>query len=171
MWISAVRSIWSKSARQLPATLHIRPDMQLNSGVADIALASRAAGDARRWQGSLKTSNLRGFAAGRVIEFDQPLEVNFDVRQTASGPIIDQLIAQASFLKLEGRGGLADGGITANADLNQLVAELERIHRLGRYWPGRHARRKPATGSTRMQPAGPPPPTPPCRTLKWPLRA
>src|SRR5262249_21636931 len=59
--------------------------------------------------------------------FDQPLEARFDIRQTSAGPIIDQLIAQASFLRLEGRGGLTDGAITANADLNQLVAELERL--------------------------------------------
>jgi hypothetical protein len=118
-------------ARQLPATLHLRPDTNLNSGAADFSLASQPAGDGRRWQGSLKTHDLRGYAAGRPIEFDQPLAIDFSVLQTPAGPTIEQLVGTASFLRLEGRGSLTDGSIAAQTDLDQLMAEVERIIDLG----------------------------------------
>ena len=40
-------------ARQLPGTLRLRPDTQLQSGVAEISLASQSTADGRRWTGSL----------------------------------------------------------------------------------------------------------------------
>ncbi len=106
-------------ARQLPATLHMRPDSKLDSGVADFTLASQPIEGGRRWTGSLKTHDFRGVAAGRQIEFG--------VQQTAAGPVIDKLVAQASFLRLEGRGSLTEGSISARTNLDKLVAELERL--------------------------------------------
>lgn len=113
--------------RQLPATLHMRPDAQLSSGVAEFSLASQPATGGRRFGGKLKTRDLRGVAAGRPIEFDQPLEVSFDAQQTPAGPVLQQLVGQASFLRLEGRGALTDGSLKAEADLNKLVEELDRL--------------------------------------------
>jgi hypothetical protein len=113
--------------RQLPATLHMRPDSKLDSGVAQITLASRSAADGRRWTGSLKTRDFRGVAAGKQLQFDQPLEIDFAVRQTAAGPVIEQLVGQASFLRLEGRGSLADGNLSARTNLDKLVEELESL--------------------------------------------
>src|SRR5262249_32423388 len=114
-------------ARQLPATIHLRPDAQVASGAVEFSLASQAAANGRRWAGQLKTRDIRGVAAGRQIQFDQPLEVDFDLQQTPAGPVLEQLVGQASFLRLEGRGALADGSIKADADLDRLVSELDRL--------------------------------------------
>ncbi len=113
--------------RQFPATLHMRPDAQLASGVAEFSLASQPGAGGRNWVGKLKTRDLRGVAAGRPIQFDQPLEVSFKAQQTPSGPVLEQLVGQASFLRLEGRGALSEGSIKAEADLNKLVEELDRL--------------------------------------------
>jgi translocation and assembly module TamB len=113
--------------RQLPATLHMRPDAQLASGVAEFSLASQPGAGGRNWVGNLKTRDLRGVAGGRPIQFDQPLEVSFKAQQTPSGPVLEQLVGQASFLRIEGRGALRDGSIKAEADLNKLVEELDRL--------------------------------------------
>jgi hypothetical protein len=114
-------------ARQLPATIHLRSDAQVASGAADFAIASQAAASGRHWTGQLKTRDIRGVAAGRQIQFDQPLEVDFDLNQTPAGPVLEKLVGQASFLRLEGRGALADGSIRAEADLDKLVSELDRL--------------------------------------------
>jgi translocation and assembly module TamB len=114
-------------ARQLPATLHMRADSKLDSGLADFTLASQAGDGGRRWSGSLKTRDFRGIAAGRPIEFEEPLQIDFGVQQTAAGPVIEKLVAQASFLRLEGRGSLAEGSLSARTNLDKLVAELERL--------------------------------------------
>src|SRR5262245_19080242 len=114
-------------ARQLPATLRLRADSQVNSGVAEMTLASQKAANGRLGSGSLKTRDLRGVAAGKEVQLEQPVVIDFGVRQTAAGPVIDRLVGQASFLHLEGRGGLSDGSIKAGADLDKLVAELEQL--------------------------------------------
>lgn len=114
-------------ARQLPATLHMRNDSKLDSGLADFTVASQAVEGGRRWTGSFKTRDFRGVAAGRQIEFDEPLQIDFGLQQTAAGPVIEKLIAQASFLRLEGRGSLSEGSLSVRTNLDKLVAELERL--------------------------------------------
>ncbi len=114
-------------ARQLPSALRMRQDVQLTSGVVAITLGSRAQAGGRQWQGSLKTERLAATAAGRPIVFNQPLALEFALRQSAEGPVIDQLSGRASFLTLDGRGTLAEGSLDATADLDRLVAELGRL--------------------------------------------
>src|SRR5206468_1188050 len=63
----------------------------------------------------------------RQIEFEEPLQIEFGVQQTAAGPVIEKLIAQASFLRLEGRGSLTEGNLSARTNLDKLVAELDRL--------------------------------------------
>ena len=41
--------------------------------------------------------------------------------------MIEKLIAQASFLRLEGRGSLTEGNLSARTNLDKLVAELDRL--------------------------------------------
>jgi hypothetical protein len=113
--------------RQLPGTLRMKPDTQLTSGIVQVTLANRQEATGRRWQGSLKTDRLQATAGGRPIQFDEPLAIEFAVRLTPQGPVIDQLVGKASFLDLSGQGSLAGGSVTANADLDRLVAELGQL--------------------------------------------
>jgi hypothetical protein len=114
-------------ARQLPSTLRMRDQTQLTSGVLAVTLGSSQQPTGRQWQGSLKTDRLAATAAGRPIVFDQPLAIEFALRQTNEGPVIDRLSGRASFLTLDGRGTLADGSLDLAADLDRLVAELGRL--------------------------------------------
>ena len=92
-----------------------------------VTLVNRQEATGRRWQGSLKTDRIQATAAGRPIQFDEPLAIDFAVRLTEQGPVIDQLVGKASFLDLSGQGSLAGGSVTANADLDRLVAELGQL--------------------------------------------
>jgi translocation and assembly module TamB len=114
-------------ARQLPGTLRLKQDTQLQSGVVQVTLANRQEAGGRRWQGSLRTDRIQAVAAGRPIQFDEPLAIDFAVRLTDDGPVIDQLVGKSSFLRLNGSGALAQGSITADADLDRLVAELGQL--------------------------------------------
>jgi hypothetical protein len=117
--------------RQLPGTLRLREGTEITSGVVRASVASKLDQGERRWQGSIKTVDLRATNAGRPIVLDQPLAVSFQLRQTATGPVIDQLVGEASFASLSGSGTLAEGTITADADLNKLAAEIGRLVDLG----------------------------------------
>jgi hypothetical protein len=114
-------------ARQLPGTLRLKQDTQLQSGVVQVSLTSRQQPGGRTWQGSLKTDRIQATAAGRPIAFNQPLEIGFGVRSTSAGLVIDQLTGRASFLNLDGQGTFDEGTLTASADLDKLVAELGRL--------------------------------------------
>lgn len=114
-------------ARQMPQTLRLKEGTEVTSGVVEVSLASQSAASDRRWVGSLKTNQIRALARGRQIQFDQPITISFAVRQTLQGPVIDELTGQASFLDLRGQGSLAQGTVSAGADLNRLADELGRI--------------------------------------------
>jgi hypothetical protein len=118
-------------ARQLPGTLRLREGTEITSGVVRASVLSKLDQGERRWQGSIKTVDLRATNAGRPIVLDQPLAISFQLRQTASGPVIDQLVGESSFASLTGSGTLAEGTITADADLNKLAAEIGRLVDLG----------------------------------------
>ncbi|HEX5104388.1 MAG TPA: hypothetical protein VFV87_11285, partial [Pirellulaceae bacterium] len=118
-------------ARQLPGTLRLREGTAITSGVVKASLASKSEQGQRRWQGSVKTADLRATNAGRPIAFDQPMEVSFNIRQTNNGPVIDELTGQSSFASLRGSGTLTDGTITADADLDKLATEIGRLVDLG----------------------------------------
>jgi translocation and assembly module TamB len=114
-------------AHQLPATLHLRPGTQVNSGVLDLALVSLNQPDGRRWQATLRTEQLQATAGGMPIELAEPLTVDVALRQASGGLVIERLDGRASFLHLQGQGTLADGSIAARTDLSKLVSELGRL--------------------------------------------
>ena len=114
-------------ARQLPGTLRLREGTEIKSGMVNASLSSRPEQGQRRWQGSLKTADLRATSAGRRVAFDQPMELTFSIRQTKTGPVIDELTGQSSFASLRGSGTLADGAIKADADLGRLAAEIGQL--------------------------------------------
>ncbi|QDU30749.1 hypothetical protein ETAA8_58970 [Anatilimnocola aggregata] len=114
-------------AAQLPATLHLKNDTRITSGRVNLGLASRNEPTGRIWQVLVQTDNLVAEAAGRQVRWDEPLKLEGTARQSAAGITIEQLVGKASFFELNGSGALAKGEITASADLNRLVAELDQF--------------------------------------------
>lgn len=114
-------------AAQLPATLHLKNDTRIVSGRVNLGLISRNEPTGRLWQGGLQTENLVAEAGGQRVQWDEPLKLEGTARQSAAGIAIEELTGKSSFFDLKGSGTLAQGTLTANADLNRLVAELDQF--------------------------------------------
>jgi translocation and assembly module TamB len=114
-------------AAQLPATLHLKNDTQISSGRLNVGLVSRNESTGRLWQAGLQADNLVAQAGGRQVRWEDPLKLDAVARQTAAGLTIETLSGKARFFDLNGSGTLTKGELTANADLNRLVAELEQF--------------------------------------------
>ncbi|MCE9528576.1 MAG: hypothetical protein K8R36_21235 [Planctomycetales bacterium] len=115
-------------ARRLPQTLRLRQDTKITEGLLDFSLKSgfTAQGD-RSWDAKANTSRITAESAGRKVAWDQPVEFAATARNTKTGIVIDRLSGKSSFATLQGRGTLEAGSLTANADLDKLVAELGRF--------------------------------------------
>jgi translocation and assembly module TamB len=114
-------------AAQLPATLHLKNDTRITNGRVNLMLVSRHEPAGRLWQAGLQTDNLVAESGGRQVQWDEPLTLEATARQAATGVTIDRIIGKASFFELQGNGTLAKGELTAGADLNRLVAELDQF--------------------------------------------
>lgn len=114
-------------AAQLPATLHLKNDTRIVSGRVNLGLISRNEAAGRLWQGGLQTENLVAETGGQRVQWDEPLKLEGTARQNAVSIAIEELTGKSSFFDLKGSGTLAQGELTANADLNRLVAELDQF--------------------------------------------
>jgi len=117
--------------RQLPATLHRRPDTELRQGIVEVALSSIPVEGGRQWSGALRTGPLVAVTAGQPVELSQPIELSGTIRQTSQGLVIDQLRGQSSFLALQGEGSLPQGRVQGRLSLDALSAQLQPLFDLG----------------------------------------
>ncbi len=111
-------------ARQMPTTLRIKENTQLTRGAVQVTLASHQDARGRKWQGAIRTDRIEAAAPGGQVVLEQPLTADFALRLTDRGPALEQFTGQASFLDLRGGGTLEQGTLTADVNLDRLVAEL-----------------------------------------------
>ncbi len=110
-------------ANMLPETLRLREQLELTSGKVTATMYSRVEGENRRWATIVETANLTAMNNGRAVRWDQPIQLTMFVAKSADGPVIEHLTCNSSFLKIQGKGALAKGSITAVGDLDRLAAE------------------------------------------------
>jgi translocation and assembly module TamB len=118
-------------AEQLRQPLRLRDDTRITEGVLELALGSKVFAGERGWEATLRVNRLAAEAAGRPVSWDEPVQVTCVLHQSPQGLTIRELSAEASFAKLQGSGTLADGELTAEADLDQLRQELSRFADVG----------------------------------------
>ncbi|MEX2027397.1 MAG: hypothetical protein WEH44_08850, partial [Pirellulaceae bacterium] len=118
-------------AEQLRQPLRLRDDTRITEGVLELALGSKVFAGQRGWEATLRVNKLAAEAAGRLVSWDEPVQVTCVLHQSPQGLTIRELSAEASFAKLNGSGTLADGELTAEADLDQLRQELARFADVG----------------------------------------
>lgn len=121
----------ARLAALLPQTIRVRDDMHITAGSIKLRLASAAIEGGLAWQGHVETSNLVGTAAGKQVTWEQPVLVKLAARRDASGPVIDDLYCEASFLELQASGAADFLSASASYDLDQLATELSRFVDLG----------------------------------------
>lgn len=118
-------------AEQLRQTLRLRDDTRITQGTLLLAVGSQVDGQQRSWKATLRMDQLAAEAAGRPITWNEPVQVTCVVSQSPQGLAIRELSAQASFAQVRGSGTLAQGELTADADLDQLRRELSQFADLG----------------------------------------
>lgn len=118
-------------AGSLPKTLRIRPDTAINSGQLELAVSGRPDASGAAWQGRVQASALRATVERREIVWQQPLSINFSVRNAADGISVDALKCESSFLNLEAKGRPEELAAAARFDLGQLAAQLGQLVDLG----------------------------------------
>ncbi len=66
-------------------------------------------------------------ADGKEILWDKPLELNLKVRNTTTGPVLDELLCRSEFLSLWAEGTPENATFKAACKLDSLMAELSRF--------------------------------------------
>ena len=121
----------AKLARLLPDTLHVREQVSVTSGNIHLNLASGTASGAHRWTGQFKASNITATNAGKPVAWNQPISVNFAAHDTPTGPVVENLDCQSSFVHASASGTPDRFTAKADCDLNQLASELGQFVDLG----------------------------------------
>jgi hypothetical protein len=121
----------ARLATQMPRTLQLRPDTRITSGRLEISFDGQSAAGQQEFRGTLRAEEFAGEASGRKIAWEQPISIKLAARQTPQGPVIDELLAEASFLNLLGQGTFAKGALSADANLDELARQLGQFADLG----------------------------------------
>jgi hypothetical protein len=97
----------AKLAQLLPATLHLRQKMQINSGQVQWIWTSRPEQKGTVWHGEIKAADLTAtdMVANRPIAWNKPISATFDAHDAPNtGPVVDRLLCESDFLQVEGAG-------------------------------------------------------------------
>ncbi len=115
----------AKLAQMLPATLHLRPQMQINSGAMQWAASSRPAKDNAVWHAQVETANLTATNNGRQIVWQKPLSAVLDAHEESGGaPVIDKLRCESDFLVVQAAGNADALNATLAFSLQRLADQL-----------------------------------------------
>jgi hypothetical protein len=120
-------------AAMLPTALRIRQDTQISSGQITLNLHSEAADTGHRWSVHLLAEQVAAIYQNRRIAWEQPIEVALEAHQDPSGPTLDRLTCDSSFLRLVARGSLEQGSLSLNGDLARFRAEMKQFVDLGEF--------------------------------------
>jgi hypothetical protein len=118
-------------AASLPRTLHIRSQTQITAGQLELAVTGRPDAKGAAWEGRVQAGELKALIEGRPVVWQQPIAVNFAVRDTGAGIRVETLKCQSSFFNLEAQGQPEELAAMARFDLGQLVGQLEQFVDLG----------------------------------------
>lgn len=113
--------------QQLPRTLGMTEGTQLTSGEVIGKWNSTRDANGTVWNGSLRTNNIAAMNNGQRIALQTPVVVEVAARDTASGPVIERVMATAKFLNVTGTGNLDQLTVEGTCDLDEMARELGQI--------------------------------------------
>ena len=131
----ALRQTWqlrgqvdlARLAQMLPRTLRLREALTITSGNAQFRLASQPDDTGMLWQGRLETSDLIATHRGRPMRWPKPILATLTARETADGPVVDDLRCRSEFLQLHAAGTKRDLVASASFDLRRLTDSLRQF--------------------------------------------
>ncbi len=111
-------------AALLPDTLRIQKDTQVTSGRAQVSYSSRPGREGMTWNGRLEVTDLTASSGARRVVWRQPVLIDLSARETAEGPVIENLKCQSSFLNLQASGTPSRLTGSATFDAGKLAEQL-----------------------------------------------
>jgi hypothetical protein len=122
----------AKLAAKLPKLLRLKDGLELREGKVELSLASRADGAGTVWDGKLHASAIKATRAGKAVNWDEPLHVEFAGRY-ASGqlPTFDKLVCTSDFVAVNARTTPETVQAAANVYLHRLGQRLAEFIDLG----------------------------------------
>ncbi len=90
----------ARIAKMLPEMLRLRTGLKLQTGKVIIALDATTENAEHLLAGKISTSQIAATADGRPIVWNRPLEVNLKLRNTNTGPVLDELACRSDFLSI-----------------------------------------------------------------------
>lgn len=122
----------AKLAALLPNVLPLHQGIAVREGKLVASLVSKAGKDGTVWDGSVRTTALKAVRDGKVVEWPQPLAVQFTARAPAGQlPVFDQLLCQSDFIALNAQGSAESVRAAANVYLDKLAQRLGEFVDLG----------------------------------------
>ena len=86
-------------ATMLPRTLQLREGVRISAGKLVFDVEGYAKGEQPAWQASASLQNVAGTDGRRQIRWQEPIEVAVELRETPSGPQLEQMTLNAPFAK------------------------------------------------------------------------
>jgi hypothetical protein len=122
----------AKLAALLPRLLRVREGTAIREGKLVAKLASRTTPTGTVWDGEVRTSALKAERGGRVIEWAEPLAVEFSGRVPSGHlPTFDKFVCRSDFLAVNAQGSPESFRAAANVYLDRLSARLGEFVDLG----------------------------------------
>lgn len=117
----------AKIAALLPQTLAVREGTRIDGGSIRLAMFSQPQGGRENIQGKLEVARLTGFADGRRVDWEVPLQASIAAHRDGEQFVFDQVSCRADFLQADAKGTLTDATFIARADLDRLHQQLQRF--------------------------------------------
>ncbi|CAN5281480.1 hypothetical protein BH11PLA2_BH11PLA2_35030 [soil metagenome] len=115
----------AKLFAMFPKRLHLLPGTTLNDGRLKLTLNSRTKGTTTIWDGTVRTTSLKGTREGRAINWEQPLSATFAASLDAKlQPNFETLQIVSEFATLTGQGQLENFTAQGDVSLDLLAAKL-----------------------------------------------
>jgi len=111
-------------AKMLPNTLRLREGVSVDSGKLALNLSSSAEETGFRWQVSSSVVNLAGQDRGRVIRWEQPVELAAEWMDSPMGPRLEQVSLKSPFATADFTTNQQEIRGSFQADLGQFSQEL-----------------------------------------------
>jgi len=115
----------AKLATMLPKLLRVRDGTAIREGKVNVKCASQATPNGTTWDGSVQTSALKAQRDGKLIEWKEPLTIEFIGRVPAGHlPTFDKLVCRSDFIAINAKGSPESFRGAANIYLDRLSARL-----------------------------------------------
>ncbi len=112
---------------QFPGTLKLQPGTQITDGKLTLNGTLATSPQQTRLKGDIKIAKLTGNAAGKKLQWDQPVTITVDALKDDQGARLEQVAVRSAFLEADGQGHARELQINLTADLKRAMQEAQKF--------------------------------------------